>query len=161
MLAIQIRRVLGSLGVAAAIAVTGTGTATAADHVTTDHVTTLQLAPVGIGHVMVANFTVDAITGRAPGVVRFRTVSECYVLNPISAQKTCIPTGANSFRVHSVQVRWLNVNTGATGVATIPVGSAATPLPEIDAVTGSGRIVVTTAPETLTLLPGFGSFDVP
>ena len=154
---------LGGIGIAAAIALTGTGIAAANPESPTagDRVTTLQVPPVGIGHVMVAYFTVEAITGRAPGVVRLRTVSECYVLNPISAQKTCIPMGANSFRVHSVRVNWLNVNTGATGVATIPVGSAASPLPEIDAVTGSGRIVASTAPETLTLLPGFGTFDVP
>ncbi len=155
--------ILGSIGVAAGVAVTGTGVATATPEspAVADRVTTLQVPPVGLGHVMVAYFTVEAITGRAPGVVRLRTVSECYVLNSISAQKTCIPTGANSFRVHSVRVNWLNANTGATGVATIPVGSAASPLPEIDAVTGSGRIVVSTAPETLTLLPGFGTFDVP
>ncbi|MDF3313135.1 hypothetical protein [Rhodococcus sp. T2V] len=159
-------KLLAGIGIATVIAATGQGVAVAAPEDTTERVTTLQVPPIGMSPVLAAYFTVDAVTGRVPGVVRFRTVSECYVLNPISAD-TCIPGPGNAMRANAVRVHWLNVNTGATGAATIPIGTAGStdsPRPEIDVATGSGRIVVgTMAPAEYpqALLPGFGTFDVP
>lgn len=161
------RMLLVGIGIATAVAVTGTGIAAAAPAPQPgERVTTLQVPPIGTSPLLAAYFTVEAVTGRAPGVVLLRTVSECYVLNPISAQ-TCIPGPGNNMRANAVRVNWLNVNTGASGAATIPigtVGSTDSPRPEIDVATGAGRIVVsTTAPAEYpqSLLPGFGTFDVP
>ncbi len=83
-------KLLAGVGIATVIAAAGQGIAVAAPEDTTERVTTLQVPPIGMSPVLAAYFTVDAVTGRVPGVVRFRTVSECYVLNPISAD-TCIP----------------------------------------------------------------------
>ncbi|MFE7422975.1 hypothetical protein [Rhodococcus sp. NPDC057529] len=159
-------KILAAIGIAAMITAGGQGVAVAAPADASDSVTTLQVPPIGTSPFLAAYFTVDAVTGRVPGVVRFRTVSECYVLNPISAD-TCIPGPGNAMRANAVRVHWLNVNTGATGAATIPIGTAGStdlPRPEIDVATGSGRIVVgTVAPAEYpqALLPGFGTFDVP
>ncbi|ABG93853.1 MULTISPECIES: hypothetical protein [Rhodococcus] len=165
----RVRMLLGGIGIATAVAMTGTGIAAAAPDAPPpgERVTTLQVPPIGMSPVLAAYFTVEAVTGRAPGVVLLRTVSECYLLNSISAQQTCIPGPGNSMRANAVRVHWLNVNTGASGAATIPigtVGSTDSPRPEVDVATGAGRIVVsTTAPAEYpqSLLPGFGTFDVP